>query len=79
MEVVDIEKKIAELEYDRDHDVNMYSSHIDKEIRDDKYDFAIDVLKDLKVSSKVNLDETLFCDPQTGEECTVFIVKREFN
>lgn len=35
---------IAELEDDLENDVNMYNSRIDKAIRDDKIDFAIEVL-----------------------------------
>ena len=35
---------IAELENDLENDVNMYNSRIDKAIRDDKIDFALDVL-----------------------------------
>ena len=35
---------IAELENDLENDVNMYNSRIDKAIRDDKIDFAIEVL-----------------------------------
>ena len=35
---------IRELEDDLANDINMYNSHIDKEIRDDKIYFACDVL-----------------------------------
>lgn len=35
---------IRELEDDLANDINMYNSHIDKEIRDDKICFACDVL-----------------------------------
>ena len=41
---------IAELEDDLVNDVNMYNSHIDKEIRDDKYAFAIEVLDSAPVA-----------------------------
>lgn len=41
---------IAELEDDLENDVNMYSSRIDKAIRDDKYAFACDVLASAPVA-----------------------------
>ena len=41
---------IAELEDDLENDVNMYNSRIDKAIRDDKIEFACDVLASAPVA-----------------------------
>ena len=41
---------IRELEDDLANDINMYNSHIDKEIRDDKICFACDVLASAPVA-----------------------------
>ena len=41
---------IAELKHDLYNDVNMYSSHTEKEIRDDKIYFAIDALESAPVA-----------------------------
>ena len=41
---------IAELKRDLHNDINMYNSHTEKEIRDDKIYFAIDALESATVA-----------------------------
>lgn len=47
---------IEELKRDLKDDCNMYNSHIEKEIRNAKYEFAIDILKD---AYTVNVQEVV--------------------
>ena len=44
---------MAELKHDLHNDINMYNSHIEKEIRDDKIYFAIDALESATVADVI--------------------------
>lgn len=44
---------IAELKHDLYNDINMYGSHTEKEIRDDKIYFAIDALESAPVADVI--------------------------
>ena len=48
-EYIDKKKLIDELKRDFADDCNIYNCHIDKMIRDQKYEFAIDVIQDAAV------------------------------
>lgn len=47
----------AELEYDLVEDVNIYNSRTDKEIRDDKYYFAMEVLDNAPVVEVMDVND----------------------
>lgn len=44
-EYINKNELLEELKYDRDNDGEIFHSHIEREIHDEKYDFAIDVIK----------------------------------
>ena len=45
-EYIDKQELLKELQRDLANDCNVYHSHIGKEIRDEKYEFVIDVIRD---------------------------------
>ena len=46
-EYIDKQELLKELRRDLEDDCNVYHSHIDKEIRDAKYEFVIDAIQEL--------------------------------
>lgn len=49
-EYIDKQELLEELRKDLEDDCNVYHSHIKKEIRDKKYEFAIDVIQDAQAT-----------------------------
>ena len=48
-EYIDKQELLKELREELENDCNMYNSHIAKEIRDEKYEFAIEVIMNASV------------------------------
>lgn len=55
-EYIERNAAIAELIEDRDNDYGIYSSYVDKIIRDEKYDFAIELLYALPIADVAHVE-----------------------